>query len=136
MKYLLDTNICIYMINRKPPAVLQRFAGVQPGDVGVSSITIAELDYGAQKSSDPQRNLRALAQFLLPLVICDFDEAAANAYGDLRAHLERKGAVIGSMDMLIAAHALSLPATIVTNNTREFSRVPKLEIENWTRSST
>jgi len=133
MKYLLDTNICIYIINKRPPVVLQKFVALQPGDAGVSSITIAELEYGAHKSSNPERNLRALAQFLLPLQSVNFDQAAASAYGELRALLERKGTVIGSMDMLIVGHAISLNIPLVSNNTREFNRVPKLQVENWAK---
>ena len=133
MKVLLDTNICIYIINKRPPVVLQRFATLEPGDAGISSITVAELEYGAHKSSNPERNLRALAQFSLPLQVIEFSHAAASAYGELRAWLERKGTVIGSMDMLIAGHAISLNIPLVTNNTHEFARVPKLTVENWAK---
>ena len=131
MKYLLDTNICIATIRNKPAGVIKKLTSHRPGDVGVSTITVAELIHGAQKSSQPEQNMAALDQFLLPLEVADFDQSAAAAYGKIRAYLEKKGMLIGSMDMLIAAHALSLGAVAVTNNTREFQRVPNLKIEDW-----
>ena len=131
MKFLLDTNICIYIIKQKPPKVLQRFNTYQVGDIGVSSITVAELEFGVQKSQFPEQNQQALTQFLLPLTIADFDRAAAIIYGDIRAKLEQQGTPIGSLDTLIVAHALSLQVTLVTNNVREFSRVSKLQLANW-----
>jgi tRNA(fMet)-specific endonuclease VapC len=131
MKFLLDTNICIYLIKRRPPQVVDRFAALSFGDVGVSSITVAELQYGVQKSQYPERNRQALEQFLVPLVIAEFDYSAAAAYGAIRAALERQGTPIGSLDMLIAAQALCLDVTLVTNNVREFSRVPDLKLVNW-----
>ena len=120
MKYLLDTNICIYVIKRKPLQVLQKFSACSVGEIGVSSITVAELQYGVHKSQHLLQNQRALTQFLLPLVIADFDDQAAVAYGKIRAALEAQGTPIGSLDTLIAAHALGLDVTLVTNNTREF----------------
>jgi tRNA(fMet)-specific endonuclease VapC len=131
MKFLLDTNICIYIIKQKPLKVLQKFNAYQIGDIGISSITVAELEFGVQKSQFPSKNQQALAQFLLPLQIADFDNAAAVIYGDIRATLEKKGTPIGSLDTLIAAHALSLQVTLITNNVREFSRVANLKLENW-----
>jgi len=131
MKYLLDTNICIYLIKKKPPQVLQQFRSHSVGDIGVSSITVAELQYGVQKSQYTEQNQRALEQFLIPLVVASFDEQAAVMYGKIRAALETQGTPIGALDMLIAAHALSLGATLVTNNVREFSRVPELQLVNW-----
>ena len=131
MKFLLDTNICIYIIKQKPPKVLQKFNSYQVGDIGISSITVAELEFGVQKSQFPERNQQALIQFLLPLTVVDFDRAAAVIYGDIRASLEKKGKPIGSLDTLIAAHALSLQVTLVTNNVKEFSRVPDLQLDNW-----
>jgi tRNA(fMet)-specific endonuclease VapC len=127
---LLDTNICIYLINAKPPAVLERFKQHRLGDIGVCSVVAAELAYGVAKSGSA-RNREALQLFLAPLVILPFDEAAAWAYGQLRADLERLGTPIGSMDTLIAAHAISQQALLVTNNTREFARVPGLRLDNW-----
>jgi tRNA(fMet)-specific endonuclease VapC len=131
MKFLLDTNICIYIIKQKPSEVLHKFNSYQVGDIGISSITVAELEFGVQKSQFPVKNQQALTQFLLPLQIADFDNAAAIIYGDIRARLEKQGIPIGSLDTLIAAHALSLRVTLITNNVREFSRVPKLKLENW-----
>ena len=129
MKLLLDTNICIYIIKQKPPEVLQKFNAYQVGDIGISSITVAELEFGVQKSQFPAKNQQALAQFLLPLKIVNFDNAAATIYGDIRATLEKKGTPIGSLDTLIAAHALSLQVTLITNNGKEFSRVPNLKLD-------
>ena len=131
MKMLLDTNICIYIIKQKPPEVLQRFQTYNVGDIGISSITVAELEFGGQKSRYVARNQQALAQFLLPLTIADFGYEAARAYGGIRAMLEQQGMPIGGLDMLIAAHAISLDVTLVTNNTSEFGRVPGLRVDNW-----
>ncbi len=129
--WLLDTNICIYLIKRKPEAVLRRLRGVDIAQVALSSITVAELQYGVAKSTHPEQNMLALAAFLAPLEVEAFDDAAAAVYGRIRADLERQGTPIGSLDLLIAAHALALGRTIVTNNTREFSRVMGLKVENW-----
>lgn len=132
MKLMLDTNICIYIIKQKPEAVLKRFLEYQVGDLGISSITLSELRYGVAKSKQRQRNTEALDEFVTPLDIALFDEEAALAYGDVRAELEKAGTPIGAMDMLIAAHAVSLGATMVTNNTREFNRIPRLNVVDWT----
>ena len=131
MKFLLDTNICIYIIKQKSPEVLQKFNEYQVGDLGISSITVAELEFGVQKSQFPLKNQQALSQFLLPLQIEDFDATAAIAYGKVRAFLEQQGTPIGSLDTFIAAHALSLQVTLITNNIKEFNRVPDLKLENW-----
>jgi len=131
MRLLLDTNICIYLIKKRPCGVLDRFNAYSVGEIGVSSITVAELQYGVQKSTYPARNQQALTQFLLPLVIVGFDEQAAVAFGKIRAALEAEGAPIGPLDTLIAAHAKSLDVVLVSNNVREFSRVPDLRLENW-----
>jgi len=130
MKYLLDTNICIYIINERSKRVLAHFNRHAIGDVGISSITMAELAFGVTKSGSA-RNWTALEAFLLPLEIAVFDAEAARAYGKLRTDLERTGHPFGPLDTLIAAHALSLRAAFVTNNVREFSRVNGLAIENW-----
>lgn len=127
---LLDTNICIYIINTKPPGVLARFHQFQLGEIGLSSVVAAELAYGVSKSGS-ERNRKALEMFLAPLDLLPFDEPAIWAYGELRADLERRGQPIGALDTMIAAHALSLHAVLVTNNTREFSRVSGLQLENW-----
>jgi tRNA(fMet)-specific endonuclease VapC len=131
MKILLDTNICIYIIKQRSQEVLQRFNTYKVGDIGISSVTVAELEFGVQKSQFFEKNQQALMQFLLPLNIVDFDLTAANIYGVIRATLEKKGTPIGSLDTLIAAHALSMQATLITNNVREFSLVPGLKLENW-----
>jgi len=131
MKALLDTNICIYLIKHKPQKVLQRFTEYKVGDIGISLITVAELEFGVQKSQYIDRNQQALIQFLLPLTIVDFDAAAANTYGAIRAMLEKQGTPIGSLDTLIAAQALSLNTTLITNNIKKFDRIPELKLENW-----
>ncbi len=131
MRFLLDTNICIYIIKRKPQQVVERFNTLPPADIGISAITVAELEYGVQKSQKPKQNRTALQQFLIPLEILVFDQKAAQTYGTIRADLERKGQVIGSLDMLIAAQAKSENLTLVTNNVREFLRIPDLKVENW-----
>ena len=127
---LLDTNICIYIINNRPPEVLAHFHQFRLGDLGVSSVVAAELAYGVAKSGSA-RNRAALEMFLSPLEILPFDEKAVWAYSDLRAHLEQQGVYIESLDTMIAAHAIALDATLVTNNGREFSRVPGLRLDNW-----
>ncbi len=127
---LLDTNICIYIINAKPPAVLERFRQYRMGDIGLCSVVAAELAFGVAKS-DSARNRQALEMFLAPLIILPFDTAAMWVYGDLRANLERRGTPIGSLDTMIAAHALSQQALLISNNTREFSKVPDLQLDNW-----
>lgn len=131
MKYLLDTDICIYLIQRRPGGVLSRLQQCMPGEVGLSSITVSELEYGVHKSSRPQENRLALAEFLAPLEILPYEDTAAGRYGEMRAMLERQGTPIGAMDLLIAAHALSRRLTLVTNNEREFRRLPGLKVVNW-----
>lgn len=130
MKYLLDTDICIYVINERPAAVLKRFREHGVGDIGITAITVAELAYGVEKSGSA-RNRAALERFLLPFELLDFDAEAAIAYGSIRASLERKGKPIGPLDTLIAAQAVSRALVLVTNNVREFRRVPGLAVENW-----
>lgn len=131
MTYLLDTNTCIYIMNGKPAAAHRVFSGVQPGDVGVSSITLSELWYGVENSAHREKNATALRMFTSPLFIANFDGDAAHEYGIIRAHLHRRGSMIGGMDLLIAAHAKALGVTLITNNLREFRRVPGLKMENW-----
>jgi tRNA(fMet)-specific endonuclease VapC len=131
MKVMLDTNICIYIIKQKPEAVLARFRAFQVGDIGISTITLAELQYGAMKSARPKQNRESLKQFVAPLDVASFDNAASEAYGEIRVALEKSGRPIGAMDWLIAAHALSLDARLATNNEREFKRVRGLRVENW-----
>src|SRR5574341_1995739 len=131
MKFMLDTNICIYLIKQQPPKVLKHFKSHTVGDIGISSITLAELRYGVSKSRHIEKNQQALDEFIRPLEIADFDEKAAREYGAIRAGLERAGTPIGSMDMLIGAHAHSLGATLVTNNTKEFKQIRNLKIVDW-----
>lgn len=131
MKYMLDTNICIATIRQTSQKVVENLVSCAPGDVVVSTITVAELAHGAHKSNRPKQNLEALEQFLLPLEVVNFDQRASVTYGVLRATLEAQGNLIGGMDMLIGAHALSLGLILVTNNTREFERIPKLELQDW-----
>ena len=130
MRYMLDTNICIYAIKRKPPSVLAALLQHEAAGIGVSIITVCELTYGALKSGSA-RNQAALKQFLEPLSVADFDHAAAMSYATVRAHLEAAGTPIGPLDTQIAAHALALGVTLVSNNTREFERVPGLRLANW-----
>jgi tRNA(fMet)-specific endonuclease VapC len=132
MKLLLDTNICIYIIKQQPAAVLKHFLEYQIGDIGISSITLSELRYGVAKSTHREKNTKALDEFIIPLELVSYDDSAARVYGDIRAALEKAGTPIGSMDMLIAAHAVSLGTPLVTNNAREFLRVPSLKIIDWT----
>ncbi len=134
MKRLLDTNVCIHVIRRRPPEVLKNFERFEVGEIGVSSVTVAELAYGAEKSSRVERNRGALSRFLLPLEIIAFGPEAAAAYGRIRVILERAGTPIEPLDTLIAAQAVSLGVTLVTNNVREFGRVPDLDLEDWTRA--
>ena len=131
---LLDTNTCSYIINRRPPEVFEHFAGREVGEVAISSITGAELTFGVAKSGS-RKNRDALDKFLAPLVVLPFDETAMREYGELRSHLERQGQPIGALDQLIAAHALALDAVLVTNNEREFRRVPRLRLANWVGDS-
>jgi len=131
IKYMLDTNICIYIIKRKPEPVFNRFKKLSPGTVEISTITLAEMQYGIGKSVKPDKNQKALDQFLLPLEILDFNPLAAIDYGEIRSDLEMKGTPIGSLDTLIASHARNLGATLVTNNEKEFNRVTGLNIEIW-----
>lgn len=128
---MLDTNICIYIIKQRPPVVLEHFRDYQVGDIGISSVTLAELRHGVAKSQHREKNLAALDEFIIPLEVLPFDERATLAYGEIRAALERAGTPIGSMDLLIAAHAVALGITLVTNNIREFSRVPNLTVIDW-----
>jgi tRNA(fMet)-specific endonuclease VapC len=131
MKYMLDTNICIYLIKQNPAKVLKHFKSHAIGDIGISSVTLAELRDGVSKSQHIEKNQQALDEFVLPLEIADFDETAAQEYGTIRAEIERAGKPIGSMDMLIGAHAHALGVTLVTNNTKEFKQIKNLKIVDW-----
>ena len=131
MRYMLDTNICIYAIKHKPERVFQKLQEVDPEDVCVSSVTYAELVHGVEKSAAVERNRLALSILFANIEILDFDVDAANCYGKIRAGLEKKGTQIGPLDMMIAGHAMSKGDIVVTNNVKEFSRVRDLKIENW-----
>jgi tRNA(fMet)-specific endonuclease VapC len=131
LKFLLDTNICIYLINKKPAQVFEKFKRHSVGDIGISAITFAELAFGVANSQRPEQNELLLQEFLAPLEILDYPADAATIYGKLRSDLKRKGALLGPLDMLIASHALFLRSTLITNNKSEFSRVPELRVERW-----
>jgi tRNA(fMet)-specific endonuclease VapC len=131
MKYLLDTNICIYIIKKKPETVLKKFAQIKPGNITISVITVSELAFGVYNSSRPDTNLISLQEFLAPLVILDFDSNDAYEYGKLRSILKKEGKPIGAMDMLIGAQALSRNLILVSNNIFEFEKVKNLKFENW-----
>jgi tRNA(fMet)-specific endonuclease VapC len=133
LKYLLDTNICIYIIKQKDTGILRRLQSHKEGETGISSITIAELEYGIARSTQLQRNRIALASFLIPFEVVNFDQEAAMDYGLIRTWLEKEGKPIGAMDMLLAAQARSKGIVLVTNNEKEFSMVPGLQMENWTK---
>lgn len=133
MKYMLDTNICIYTIKHKPPEVIKNFLKHNPDDMCISSVTYAELMHGVEKSQAVERNRMALILFVSAFTILPFDYYAAEEYGKVRADLERKGTPIGPMDMLIAGHARAEGLILVTNNTREFFRVENLKVEDWTK---
>jgi len=135
MKVMLDTNICIALIKRKPPQVLKRFTAYKVGDIGISWVTLAELEFGVAKSQHPDTNRAALDEFVLPLEIASLDREAATACGRVRATLEKTGTPIGSLDTMIGAHALALGVTLATNNTREFSRIKGLTVVDWLEGS-
>ena len=132
MKYMLDTNIIIYAVNNRPEAVMRRFRRYRPEDLFLSAITLAELEYGVCNSSRPDQNRMALMLFLSNIDIIPFDANASREYGSIRHELKTKGELIGSNDLLIAAHAKSLGMTLITNNQKEFARVKGLRIKNWT----
>jgi tRNA(fMet)-specific endonuclease VapC len=131
MKYMLDTNICIYIIKAHPVSVLKRFNMFSIGDICISSVTMAELRYGVEKSQQPEKNKLALEKFTVPLEIMPFDADVTYYYGSMRVYLEKKGTPIGPLDLMIAAHAVCLNSVLVTNNLKEFSRIPELNTENW-----
>ena len=131
MRYMLDTNICIYAIKHKPEQVFHKLQEHDPSEVCISSVTYAELVHGVEKSQSTEKNRVALALLLANIEIMDFDSSAAESYGKIRADLEKAGKPIGPLDMMIAGHAKSLGYTVVTNNTKEFMRVNGLKLENW-----
>lgn len=129
--YLLDTNICIYIINKKPLKVIEQIKRLQPHQIKLSSISLGEFEYGVSKSRDRERNRTALIHFVAAFDIVAFNDADAEIYGLLRADLEKKGKIIGPYDLQIAAQALTRDLILVTNNTAEFERIPNLKLENW-----
>ena len=131
MTYMLDTNICIYLINKKSQKVISRFKKEEPGNIGISSITLSELKFGAHNSSNVRKNLLAVDKFTAPLHILNYDDNAADSYGSIRAFLKKTGNPIGPMDTLIAAHAIATQCILITNNVREFKKVKGLELQNW-----
>lgn len=131
MKYMLDTNICIFIIKQKPENVSKKFLELEPGDICISSITYAELMHGVEKSQAREKNGLALTVFLSEIEILPFDDLAAQEYGVIKTDLQKKGEPIGPFDTLIAAHAKSMDVTLVTNNTKGFSRVDGLKLDDW-----
>ena len=131
MIYMLDTNICIYILKNNDERLINKFRLYSFGDIGISSIVYSELIYGVEKSLKRDANMKNLLKFLSSIKIYDYDVGASNEYGIIRNKLEREGDVIGSMDLLIAAHAKSLAVILVTNNENEFKRVAGLKVENW-----
>lgn len=129
--FMLDTDICSYILREKPQSVLQQFIKIDPQNICISVITEAELRYGVARSESKKINRKVVEDFLDRLLIMEWDSDAAIAYGELRAALEAKGKPIGNMDLMIASHALTLHATVVTNNTKHFQVVPKLKTQNW-----
>ena len=131
MKYMVDTNICIYLIKQQPKEVIEKLQGIALGEIAISTVTVAEMMYGVGKSMYKEKNKTALEAFLTPLEVVDFDFAAAQQYGEVRAYLEKIGKPIGAYDLMIASQALSLGLVLVTNNEQEFQRIPDLIVENW-----
>lgn len=131
LRYLLDTNICIYIAKQRPPSVAKRFARLASGSVGMSLITFGELRYGAEKSAHRAQALDGLTRLSELIPVIAPGDSVGEYYGLIRAHLERAGTPIGNNDLWIAAHALELGVTLISNNTREFERVPKLKLDNW-----
>ena len=132
MRYMLDTNICIFIIKNKPETVRKKLESIAPGDIAISSVTHGELCHGVEKSQDREKNRLALAILLARIPVLPFTAECSEEYGKIRADLERNGTPIGPLDTLIAAHAKALDLTLVTNNVREFVRVEGLNVEDWT----
>jgi len=131
IKYLIDTNICIYIMNKRPIGIIHKFKQFDVGEIGVSTITVSELQYGVAKSKNRRLNELRVEEFLSPLEILPYDETATMIYGDIRLQLEKSGEPIGPLDLLIAAQALSRDLVLITNNEKEFNRVHNLKVENW-----
>ncbi len=131
MKYLIDTDICIYIMNERNINVINKFKQLDIGDIGISVITVSELQYGVSKSAHKKTNQLRLDNFLMPFEIIDYDYAVTSIYGDIRFQLEKKGEIIGALDLQIAAQAISRDLILITNNIKEFKRVKGLKLENW-----
>lgn len=129
--YLLDTNICIYIINKNPKQVVEHIKSLKPHQIKLSAISLAEMEYGVSKSRDRERNRQALVHFVSAFDIIEFNDSDAEVYGLIRACLERRGQIIGPYDMQIAAQSISRDLILVTNNTSEFSRISNIKLENW-----
>lgn len=129
--YLLDTNICIYIINNRPRSIVEKIKTFNPAEIKLSAISLGELEYGVSKSMYREKNRMALVNFVSAFDILPFDDTDAEVFGIIRADLERKGQVIGSYDMQIAAQAIARNITLITNNTREFERINSLRLDNW-----
>ncbi|OGT46047.1 MAG: hypothetical protein A3E82_07975 [Gammaproteobacteria bacterium RIFCSPHIGHO2_12_FULL_38_11] len=132
MKHMLDTNMCIYLRKNNPESVARKFHALNIDDVVISSIVFSELVYGVHNSQHFEKNMASLKKLITPIAILPYDEAAAHHYGEIRSYLKKAGTPIGQADIMIAAHALSINATLVTNNMKEFSRIKHLRCENWT----
>jgi len=132
-RYMLDTNMCIYIAKHRPPEVRARFERLKPGQLVMSAITYGELYYGASKSSQQAKALAQLQELVQDIPVEELDSRASEAYGEIRATLEKEGRLIGNNDLWIGAHASALNLTLATNNEREFKRIPGLLLENWTK---
>lgn len=133
MRFMLDTNTCVELIRRRNDRILRKIQRLRPDDLCVSSVTLSEMEYGAAKSAYPEKNRLALAEFMTALNVLAYDDAVAPVYGRVRAELERAGTPIGPLDTMIAAHALSLGLTVVTDDEGEFRRVSGLKVQNWAK---
>ena len=133
MKYLIDTNICIYIVNKRPAVVIEKFKQFELGEISISTITVSELQYGVAKSTHREINENRLQEFLSPFEILAYDQTAASVYGDIRLQLEKHGQPIGPLDLLIAAQAISQDLILITNNEKEFKRIKALKVENWAK---
>lgn len=129
--YMLDTNICIYIIKKRPISLMNKFDSIPTNEICISVVTYAELQYGVERSSSKKMNQEVVDDFISHLTVLSWDMDSAQQYGKIRSNLEEKGTPIGNMDLLIAAHALSQKCTLVSNNLREFNRVKDLKYENW-----
>lgn len=131
MKYLLDTNICIYLINRNNERLIKRIERELTKDLAISVITLAELEYGVHNSKHVERNQAALINFLAPISILSFETEDAEQFGQIKSELKRRGRLISDLDILIAAQVMTRKLTLISNNIREFNRIPQLRVENW-----